>query len=247
MPAGGCWRTGRRLPAVNGVTEHCGDVLLIEDHHDIAGMICDYLEGLRFSVDYAADGRSGVRLACGNAYDAVILDLMLPDIDGLDVCRQLRAAHIDSPLLMLTARDTLADKLAGFDCGADDYLVKPFDLEELAARLYALLRRRRGAASGGQLCISDLRIDLDSLKVSRCGQEVMVTPIGFKILTLLMQESPRVVDRRSIERAIWGDVPPDSDALRSHMYVLRKAVDRPFSRPLIHTVPSAGFRLADDD
>lgn len=230
------------------MTEHCGDVLLIEDHHDIAEMVYDYLESVGFGVDYAADGSAGLQLACGNVYDAIILDLMLPDMDGLEVCRRLRAAHIDTPLLMLTARDTLAEKLAGFDCGADDYLVKPFDLEELAARLYALLRRRHGAASsGGQLCIGELILDLDSLKVSRCGQDLTVTPIGFKILTLLMQASPRVVDRRSIERAIWGDVPPDSDALRSHMYVLRKAVDRPFARRLIHTVPSAGFRLADDD
>lgn len=224
-----------------------GDILLIEDHRDIAEMICDYLESQGFSVDYAADGITGLRLATDNAYDVLVLDLMLPGMDGLDVCRRLRAARVDAPLLMLTARDTLADKLSGFDCGADDYLVKPFDLEELAARLNALLRRRRGACSGDELRIGDLSIDLGRLKVSRGGHAITLTPIGFKILTLLMQESPRVVERRTIERAIWGDVPPDSDALRSHMYVLRKAVDRPFPRALIHTVPSAGFCLADDD
>ena len=227
--------------------ELLGDILLVEDHHDIAEMVCDYLESQGFSVDYAPDGVTGLRLATDNTYDALVLDLMLPGMDGLDVCRRLRAARVDTPLLMLTARDTLADKLSGFECGADDYLVKPFDLEELAARLTALLRRRRGARNGDELRIGELSVDLGSLKVSRGGNEITLTPIGFKILSLLMQESPRVVERRAIERAIWGDVPPDSDALRSHMYVLRKAVDRPFARTLIHTVPSAGFRLADDD
>jgi len=229
------------------VTEQLGDILLVEDHHDIAEMVCDYLESQGFSVDYAPDGVTALRLASVNAYDALVLDLMLPGMDGLDVCRSLRAARVDTPLLMLTARDTLADKLSGFECGADDYLVKPFDLEELAARLTALLRRRRGPRSGDELRIGELSVDLGSLKVSRGGHEITLTPIGFKILSLLMQESPRVVERRAIERAIWGDVPPDSDALRSHMYVLRKAVDRPFARAMIQTVPSAGFRIADDD
>jgi DNA-binding response OmpR family regulator len=173
---------------------------------------------------------------------------MLPGIDGLDVCRRLRDESLtDVPVLMLTARDTLADKLSGFDHGADDYLVKPFDLEELEARLAALIRRHKRAVSRGQLQVGGLLLDAETLQVTRDGIELTVTPIGLKILDLLMRASPRVVQRRDIEREIWGDVPPDSDALRSHMYTLRKVVDRPFDKALIHTVHSAGFRLSNEN
>ena len=222
-------------------------ILLVEDHRDIAEMVFDYLETRGFSVDYAADGRAGLRLGLANRYDAVVLDVMLPGIDGLELCRRLREeARLAVPVLMLTARDTLADKLAGFDSGADDYLVKPFDLAELEARLRALLRRAWGHVQGETLQVDDLSFDTRTLKVTRASSELVLTPIGLKILKVLMQQSPAVVDRRVIERAIWGDLPPDSDALRSHMYNLRKVVDKPFARPLIHTLHSAGFRLALD-
>jgi DNA-binding response OmpR family regulator len=224
------------------------DILLVEDHRDIAELVFDYLEQEGYSVDYAADGHAGLRLGCENRYAAVVLDVMLPGIDGLEVCRRLRTeGHNGAPVLMLTARDTLADKLAGFDCGADDYLVKPFDLPELGARLRSLIRRQRGGVVSETLTVSDLVLDLTTMKVTRSGRELALTPIGLKLLKLLMQESPRIVERDAIERLIWGDLPPDSDALRSHMYSLRKAVDRPFARPLIHTQHSAGFRLADDN
>ncbi len=223
-----------------------GDILLIEDHRDIAEMVFEYLEGQGFSVDYADNGTAGLEFSRENRYDAIVLDVMLPGLDGLEVCRELRAGGgVETPVLLLTARDTLADKLAGFDSGADDYLVKPFDLEELAARLRSLMRRRQRPAAA-LLQVGDLSVDQRTLKVVRAGQELTVTPIGMKILTLLMQQSPRVVDRRAIERAIWDDLPPDSDALRSHMYNLRKAIDKPFERAMIHTVHSAGFRIADD-
>ncbi len=221
------------------------DILLIEDHRDIAELVFDYLEGEGYSVDYAADGHAGLRLGCEHQYDAVVLDVMLPGIDGLAVCQRLRhEARTSVPVLMLTARDTLADKLAGFDSGADDYLVKPFDLPELGARLRSLIRRQRGSALESALTVGDLVLDPTTLKAARAGVELALTPTCLKILKLLMQESPRVVERRAIERLLWGDLPPDSDALRSHMYSLRKAVDRPFARPLIHTLHSAGFRLA---
>lgn len=222
-----------------------GDILLIEDHRDIAEMVFEYLEDQGYSVDYADNGLAGLKFSRDNAYDAIVLDVMLPGLDGLEVCRELRATGgVDTPVLLLTARDTLADKLAGFDSGADDYLVKPFDLEELVARLHSLMRRRR--PDKDVLEVGELTLDQRTLKVVRAGQELTVTPIGMKILTLLMQLSPKVVDRRAIERAIWDDLPPDSDALRSHMYNLRKAIDKPFERTMIHTVHSAGFRIADD-
>jgi DNA-binding response OmpR family regulator len=147
---------------------------------------------------------------------------------------------------MLTARDTLADKLAGFACGADDYLVKPFDLPELEARVRSLIRRRRGAVVAEILTVDELVLDLATLKVARGGRELTLTPIGMKILKVLMQASPRVVERAALERAVWGDLPPDSDALRSHLYSLRKVIDKPFAYPLLHTLHGAGFRLARD-
>lgn len=225
-----------------------GDVLLIEDHRDIAEMVFAYLEQCGYNVDYAADGVTGLHLAVQNQYDVVVLDLMLPGLDGIDVCRRLRKdARADSPVLMLTARDTLEDKLLGFESGADDYLVKPFDLEELVARLNSLVRRKRGEVGGKVLGVGDLILDLQTLKVTREGRRITVTPIGIKILKELMQHSPNIVERGTIERAIWNDLLPDSDALRSHMYILRKAVDKPFQKPMIHTVHSAGFRIAIDD
>lgn len=222
-------------------------ILLVEDHRDIAELVLDYLETRGFAVDYAPDGRAGLRLGLVNRYDAVVLDVMLPGIDGLELCRRLRSeAQMLAPVLMLTARDTLADKLAGFEHGADDYLIKPFDLAELEARLHALLRRARGGVQGEILHVADLVFDIRTMKVTRAGTELVLTPIGLKILKVLMLQSPAVVDRGLIERAVWGDLPPDSDALRSHMYSLRKAVDKPFARPLLHTLHSAGFRLALD-
>lgn len=223
-------------------------VLLIEDHHDIAEMVGGYLESNDYVVDYATDGVTGLHLAVSEDFDAIILDLMLPGMDGLEVCRKLRQdAGKDTPLLMLTARDTLEDKVAGLDAGADDYLVKPFEIEELEARLRAMLRRAGGQMVSESLRVEDLSVDTGTLEVRRGDRLVNVTPIGLKLLLTLMRASPRVVNRRELERAVWGDIAPDSDALRSHLYTLRKAIDKPFPRPLLQTVPGMGYRLADID
>lgn len=223
------------------------NVLLVEDHLDIAEMVWEYLESKGYVVDYASDGVSGFRLGNTNNYDVIILDIMLPGLDGLNVCQRLREdAHSDVPVLMLTARDTLEEKLSGFDRGADDYLVKPFALEELEARLAALIRRNTDSVAEGNLSVGSLIFNAKTLQVTRDGFEITVSPIGLKILQLLMRRSPRVVPRRDIEREIWGDLPPDSDALRSHMYTLRKVIDKPFGAPLIRTVHGAGFRLTDE-
>jgi DNA-binding response OmpR family regulator len=223
-------------------------ILLIEDHRDIAEMLVEYLEPRGFAVDFAADGVTGLHLAVTNPYDVIVLDLMLPGIDGLEVCRKLREeARRDTPLLMLTARDTLQDKVSGLDAGADDYLVKPFEVRELEARLRTLLRRHRGATTRECRTVGDLTLDTGTLRVTRAGQVLTLTPIGLKLLTLLMRASPRVVSRQQLEREVWGDLLPDSDTLRSHLYTLRKAIDKPFDRPLLHTVAGAGYRLAADD
>ncbi len=229
-------------------TSSAGRVLLIEDHRDIAEMVYAYLERRGYAMDYAADGITGMHLAVTNEFDVIVLDLMLPGLDGLELCRKLRQeAKRDTPILMLTARDTLDDKVAGLDVGADDYLVKPFEIKELEARIRALIRRRRTEVSPEVLEVGDLVLDTGTLRVRRAGQALSLTPIGLKILTVLMRASPRVVTRREIEREVWGDVMPDSDTLRSHLYNLRKVIDRPFSKPLLHTLQSAGYRLVDDE
>jgi DNA-binding response OmpR family regulator len=166
----------------------------------------------------------------------------------LDVCRKLRGdAKKSTPVLMLTARDTLEDKLVGLEAGADDYLVKPFEVRELEARLRALIRRDRRQVSSEVLTVGDMTLDTATLRLTRSGQELTVSPIGLKLLAILMRESPRVVSRRDIEREIWGDTLPDSDTLRSHLYNLRRVIDKPFEHALLHTIHSAGYRLADLD
>ncbi|HRQ66836.1 MAG TPA: response regulator transcription factor [Xanthomonadaceae bacterium] len=228
--------------------DHAGVLLLIEDNRNIAEMVGEFLERRGYGIDYAADGVTGLHLAVSNSYDAIILDLMLPGMDGLDLCRKLRnEGKRSTPVLMLTARDTLDDKVKGLDAGADDYLVKPFAIQELEARVRALIRRDRRQVSSEVLKVGDLVLDTATLRVSRGGKDLQLSPIGLKLLHILMRESPRVVSRRDIEREVWGDTLPDSDTLRSHLYNLRKVIDKPFDRPLLHTIHSAGYRVADLD
>jgi DNA-binding response OmpR family regulator len=233
---------------MNKRDEQSGLVLLVEDNRGISETVGEFLERRGYSVDYAADGVTGLHLAVSNSYDVIVLDLMLPGMDGLDVCRKLRQeAKKSTPVLMLTARDTLEDKVTGLDAGADDYLVKPFEVKELEARVRALIRRDRRQVSQEVLRVGDLVLDTATLRLTRAGKDLAVSPIGLKLLTILMRESPRVVSRRDIEREVWGDMLPDSDTLRSHLYNLRKVIDKPFQSQLLHTIHSAGYRLADLD
>jgi DNA-binding response OmpR family regulator len=228
--------------------EQAGLILLVEDNRGISEMVGEFLERRGYSLDYASDGVTGLHLAESNSYDVIILDLMLPGMDGLELCRRLRGdAKKSTPVLMLTARDTLDDKLTGLDAGADDYLVKPFEIRELEARVRALIRRDRRQVSADVLKVGDLVLDTATLRLTRGAQELTVSPIGLKLLGILMRESPRVVSRRDIEREVWGDLLPDSDTLRSHLYNLRKIIDKPFHKSLLHTIHSAGYRLADLD
>ena len=223
-------------------------VLLIEDHKDIAEMVTAYLENRGFDVDYAADGVTGLHLAVSNNYDAIILDLMLPGMDGIDICHKLRTeARRDTPVIMLTARDTLDDKVLGLETGADDYLVKPFAIKELEARVRSIIRRHKGEVSKEILTIGDLSVDTATLSVTRAGQSLNTTPIGFKILTVLMRASPAVVSRRELERQVWGDILPDSDTLRSHLYNLRKVIDKPFDKQLLQTIQGSGYKIISTD
>ena len=217
-------------------------ILMIEDDPDIAGNVGDFLEAAGHQVDFAYDGISGMHLALTRELDVIIIDWMLPGMAGIDLCRKLRQeAQCRVPALMLTACDTLADKLEGFEAGVDDYLVKPFALQELEARLRALDRLRRSAPR--ELAIADLVLDPDARTVRRGGRRIEVHGAAFEILYLLMERSPNVVPREELEARLWGDDPPQSDVLRSHIYALRRAVDKPFDRDLLHTVRGYGYQL----
>lgn len=221
-------------------------ILLIEDHRDLAQTVIQALESEGYVLDYADNGIHGLELATTQVFDAIILDLMLPGLDGLELCAKLRNDYgIDTPVLMLTARDELDDKLTGFAHGADDYLVKPFQMAELQARLQALIKRRRGEMSVRIWKIADLSLDTSTMTVQRADTQIPLSPIAFNILRILMRESPKVVSREALEHELWGDEPPDSDALRSHIYTLRKAIDRPFAKDLLKTVKGVGIKIAD--
>lgn len=223
------------------------DVLLIEDNRDLAGNLLDHLEACGHRVDWASDGLSGLHLAASKPFDAIVLDLGLPGLDGIELCRRLREEGIATPILVLTARGELDDKLLGLEVGADDYLVKPLSLRELEARLRAHARRAAGGLERQRLQVGDLILDERTHQVSRQGKKIVLAPFDYQLLRLLMRASPAVVTRERLEAALWGDDPPDSDALRAHIHRLRQAIDRPFDVPLLHTIPHVGYRLAVPD
>ncbi len=224
-----------------------GTILLVEDHRDLAETVSMTLESAGFVIDYAADGLQAIQLATTQVFDAIVLDVMLPGIDGFTVCQRLRDEfNLDTPILMLTARDQIEDKLEGFEQGADDYLVKPFVMAELVARVTSLVNRKRGEMANTQISLGNLSLDSRTRKVSRAGQDIVLSPTGFRILRILLRESPAVVSRDALENELWGDEVPDSDALRSHIYILRKAIDRPFEEEhgaLIKTVKGVGLKI----
>lgn len=218
-------------------------LLVVEDNTALARNLAEGLERHGHRADFAANGRHGLQLALENAYDVIVLDLALPLMDGLEVCRRLRAeAGKRIPVLMLTARDTLQDKLAGFDSGADDYLVKPFALEELLARCLALAQRH-SLHQPAMLQVGALTVDRAARTASRAGVPLKVSQLGFRILQLLAEAHPRVLTRSELMEKLWQGEPPDSDALRTHLYQLRQVLDKPFPNPMLLTVHGVGFRL----
>ncbi|PKN43672.1 MAG: DNA-binding response regulator [Deltaproteobacteria bacterium HGW-Deltaproteobacteria-18] len=220
-------------------------ILVVEDNPDILANLLDYLQLKGYTVDCAQDGLVGLHLAATQTHDLIVLDVMLPGIDGYQLCRRLREdARLDIPIIMLTARDTLDDRIQGFNTGADDYLVKPFALSELHARIQAVLRRTKGKRSH-ELRVADLIFDVNTLQVTRAGRTLRLHPFGLRLLEILMRKSPAVIRREELERELWGDNCPDSDSLRSHIHQLRQIVDKSFDSPLLHTVHGIGYRLAE--
>ncbi|WP_250461467.1 response regulator transcription factor [Microbulbifer litoralis] len=222
-------------------------ILLIEDNPTLARQTGEFLQAHGWQIDFAHNGRLGQQLALEQVYDLVILDLGLPDIDGLEVCQRIKErAPVNMPVLMLTARDAFTDKAQGFESGTDDYLCKPFDPRELALRCKALTRRNRLYQSD-RVCVGELTIHRRGHCAERAGQRLHLTAIGFRILTLLAEAHPEPLSRSAITHHIWGDDPPETDALKSHIYSLRQALDRPFPSAMLKTITSLGYQLEAPD
>ena len=219
------------------------NVLLIEDDKDLSEAISDYMELDGIEFDFAYNGAAGLNLALNQTYDIILTDLNMPKMDGIHVCQTLRQKGITTPILMLTARDTLDDKLSGFAAGSDDYLVKPFAMEELKVRLFALVRRAQGVVSN--LTVGDLSIDLDKHLVTRAGQVLKMPPLCWKILVCLMQNSPNVVSKSKLEDQVWGDDLPNADSLKVHLFKLRQAIDAPFENKMIQTIHGVGVAIRE--
>jgi DNA-binding response OmpR family regulator len=222
-------------------------ILVVEDNKDIAENIADYFEPLGYTMDFAADGLTGLHLAVTQRFDVIVLDLMLPGMDGITLCQKLRLeGKVNTPVIMLTARDQLDDKLMGFQAGADDYLVKPFSVKELEVRIKALIKRSHLSSTDTNLSLADLQYDPDTLQAFRAKQKLELNPIQRRLLEILLKNSGRVVTREELERHIWGDILPDNDVLRTHIYSLRNIIDKPFEKKLLHTIHGAGYRLYDE-
>ena len=219
-------------------------VLIIEDDSTIAANLYDFLAARGHAVDAAADGITGLHLSVSQTFDAIVLDLGLPGMDGMTLCRKLRdEAHVDTPVLMLTARDTLEDRLAGFEQGADDYLVKPFALKEVEARLNALHKRNTGRATSRALQVGDLSLDPGTLVIQFSGTQVKLSRKCIHLLETLMIHAGNVVSRAELERTVWGEAQETSDTLRSHMHVLRRVLRAAGGYDPIETIHAMGYRL----
>lgn len=218
-------------------------ILLVEDNHEIAKQIIGFLEGHHWTVDYAATGKQGIHLALTQHFDVIVLDLNLPDTDGLEVCKNIKQdAETNIPILMLTARDAFEDKVKGFGNGADDYLTKPFDLRELALRCEAMARRpqlhTQSVTSQGPLTL-DARAHIATWNLA----PLKLTNVGFLILQKLITSYPYPVSRSELIQQVWGDAPPESNALKSHMYSLRKSFEEHTDMHIVTTISNIGYVL----
>ena len=216
-------------------------ILLVEDDLDLAATIIDYLEIEDICCDHAANGVIGLQLIEKNNYDVAILDINMPQMNGLTLCKSIRELGSNMPILMLTARDSLPDKLAGFDVGTDDYMVKPFEMLELIARINALSKRQSGQSE--RFSIADLTVDFKSKVAKRHQRELKLSPTGWILLEVLLRKSPQVISREQLSRAIWGDEIPDSNSLKVHIFKLRQQIDSEGESKLLKTISGQGFTL----
>ena len=221
-------------------------ILVVEDDPDAAEYVLSGLREEGFTVEHVADGRDGLYLASASSFDAIVMDRMVPGMDGLSVIKALRAAEVDTPILILSALSHLDERVKGLRAGGDDYLTKPFGFSELFARLENLMRR--GGAKGAQtsLACGDLNMDLLSRKVTRAGRALELLPREFKLLEHLLRNKDRVVTRTMLLEQVWDyRFDPHTSLIDTHISRLRKKIDEGFDRPLLHTLRGTGYRLSE--
>lgn len=223
-------------------------ILLIEDDADVAQHVSKSLKQHGHVVEHAADGRDGLMLAIGDRYEIMIVDRMLPGLDGLSLIKSVRSAKIGTPVLMLTTKGGIEDRVEGLEAGADDYLVKPFALAELVARVHALARRPAMAQEQTQLSVADLSLDLVKRAVTRAGKAVDLQPQEFKLLEYMMRHAGKAVTRTMLLENVWDfHFDPRTNIVETHMSRLRSKVDRGFEPELIETIRGVGYRLRAPD
>ena len=221
-------------------------VLLVEDERRLSQLVRRVLEEEGHTADVAFDGEDGLHMAMEGSHDVIVLDVMLPEMDGIEVCKSLRANRIDTPVLLLTALDSVEDRVKGLDAGADDYLPKPFAFQELLARIRALGRRKVVARDAQELAVDDLTLDLRRRRAQRDGKAIDLSPKEFSLLEFLMRNEGRVVTRTQILDHLWGyDYATDSNLVDVYVAYLRRKVDKGTKRPLIRTVRGVGYALGD--
>jgi len=222
-------------------------ILLVEDDRRAAEYLAKGLTDLGHSVEHAYDGEAGLALAMNGGFDAIVLDRMLPRLDGLEIVRRLRASGAAVPVLILSALDEVDERIQGLRAGGDDYLTKPYHLEELTARLEALARRHGEAAPSGKVTIADLELDTRTRRVSRAGKKIELTAREFQLLEFLMRHARQVVTRTMILEGVWDyHFDPKTNVIDVHISRLRQAIDKGFDRPLLHTVRGAGYTLTEE-
>jgi DNA-binding response OmpR family regulator len=221
------------------------DVLLVEDDESVSRFLLQALTENGYTTTRVSDGQKGLELSCQNRFDAILLDVMLPKLDGFTVCRRIRTRGIETPILMITARDTTEDKIEGLDAGADDYIVKPFVIEELLARLRAMLRRHNN--SPASLKVGDLVLDPGTRSAMRGSRKIELSTTEYTLLEYLMRHSGRVLPRHAIIDHVWQyDFVGNDNVLEVYISYLRRKIDKSCPTKLIHTVRGAGYRLGSE-
>lgn len=232
-----------RLVRANGASMR---LLVVDDEKDVAGFISQGLREASFAVDVSHDGEEGLRLAAGESYDLIVLDLMLPGIDGFTLLRNLRDRQVNTPVICLTARDSVNDRVAGLNLGADDYLAKPFSFSELLARIHALLRRGK-AVTSNPISIGGLIVNVLTRSVHRDGRRIDLSPREFALLECLARHRGQVLSRTMLLERVWDmNHDPLTNVVDVHVNRLRKKVDQGFAKPLIHTIRGVGYVLRED-
>lgn len=218
-------------------------ILIIEDNEELQGILADFLDVKGAEADFADNGELGLKLALESEFDAIILDVMMPKKDGMQVAKELRENGCTTPILMLTALNGQEDLINGFGNGVDDFVSKPFQFPELEVRLSALIKRFRGQVAPTTLSFGSLEIDEKTKIIQRERHKLATTPVMYQILVELVKAQGELVSREALIHQIWGDDAPDKDVLRSHIYLLRNTLDKPFKKAMLKTVPKFGFRL----